>query len=326
MTTNSHIRIFWLVAVLLIPSVLPRQKGDELKVSWIDQFPAENGGAKKSLGERISTLLMGPEPMALIKPFGVVAIQPDDFWILDQGAGTIVHADNGRGTMLRSMHRVIPDFPSLVGICAEPGGDLFCSDSKLNQVFRVGEDKTRLFSDRNTLRQPTGMAYHPGTGELWVAETGAHRIAVFTLSGVLVKRIGMRGKGPGQFNYPTFLWIDREGRIYVVDSMNFRIQLLDNEGNYISSFGRHGDGSGDLARPKGVATDSYGNIYVTDALFHVVQIFNADGEFLDSFGGQGQGQGEFWMPAGIYIDQSDHIFVADSYNSRIQVFKLETRE
>jgi DNA-binding beta-propeller fold protein YncE len=326
MKRRLHIRIIWMISGLLLPAVLLGQKGDGFKVSWIDQFPAEGEGVKKSLGQRISTILLGPEPMDLIKPFGVFALHPDEFWILDQGAGTIVHADKGRGSMLRSMHRAIPDFPSLVGICAEPGGDLFCSDSKLNQVFRVDAEKTRLFSGSVPLRQPTGIAYHPITGELWVVETAAHRITVFNLSGAVVKRFGTRGTGPGQFNYPTFLWIDRQGRIYVVDSMNFRIQMLDEEGSYLFSFGRNGDGSGDLARPKGVATDSHGNIYITDALFHVVQIFNAEGEFLDSFGGQGQEQGEFWMPAGISIDETDHIFVADSYNSRIQVFKLETRE
>jgi streptogramin lyase len=323
---STHSWIIGLIAWFMLPSALLGQQEERFKVSWIDQFPAEGEGVRKSLGERISAIILGPQPMALIKPFGVVATRPQECWILDQGAGTIVHVNRGKGNIIRSMHQANRDFPSLVGLCVLPGRELFFSDSKLNQVFRVDEEKTRLFSDGITLRQPTGIAFHPGNEELWVVETAAHRIAVFNRSGAVVKRIGSRGTGRGQFNYPTFIWIDREGRIYVVDSMNFRIQMLDSEGGWITSFGQQGDGSGDLARPKGVATDSHGNIYITDALFHVVQIFNSEGEFLDSFGGQGQGQGEFWMPAGIYIDQDDHIFVADSYNSRIQVFKLEERE
>ena len=318
--------IIGLITWLTFPAALPGQQEEGFKISWIDQFPAGEEAVRKSLGERISAIVLGPQPLALIKPFGVVANHPEECWILDQGAGTIVHVNRGKGNIIRSMHRANQDFPSLVGLSLLPGGELFFSDSKLNQVYRVDEEKTRLFSDSVILRQPTGIAFHPGKEELWVVETAAHRIAVFNRSGVLLKRIGSRGTGPGQFNYPTFIWIDREGRIYVVDSMNFRIQMLDPEGVWMTSFGKQGDGSGDLARPKGVATDSHGNIYITDALFHVVQIFNPEGEFLDSFGGQGQGQGEFWMPAGIYIDEADHIFVADSYNSRVQVFKLEKRE
>lgn len=322
-----HSLVIWFVAGLLAqPVVMWGQAGEGYSVRWVEQFPPEGGDIRRSFGERLSTLLMGPQPVALIKPFSVVGGPAGECWILDQGAGTLIHVEQGKGKLVRSLHRLSPDFPSLVGLCMEPGGDLFCSDSKLNQVFRVGAESSVLFSGSLSLRQPTGMAFHPVTGELWVAETAAHCITILNRQGALVKRIGERGTGPGQFNFPTFLWIDREGRVYIVDSMNFRIQILDEFGNYLSGFGKHGDGSGDLARPKGVATDSHGNIYVTDALFHVVQIFSPKGAFLYSFGGQGLEKGEFWMPAGIYIDETDHIYVADSYNSRIQVFKLEKKD
>lgn len=82
------------------------------------------------------------------------------------------------------------------------------------------------------------------------------------------------------FNYPTFITIDRDGRLYVTDTGNFRVQIFDKEGRYIKDFGKPGNKGGFFARPKGVAIDSEGNIYVVDAMFQNVQIFNREGELL----------------------------------------------
>jgi sugar lactone lactonase YvrE len=316
--------ILFMIAGLNIPAgTLSAQSEQGFTIRWINQFPAVGGLEKRTVGERLGKLLFGERSLTLVKPFGVVAVDPQDFWILDQGAGTIVHVEDGKGKLNRLLDHTRQGFPSLVGFCFGKDGELYYTDSKLNCVGRISEDVTTLFTDTMLLMQPTGIAFSSATGQIWVVETAAHRIAIFDQDGTLVRRIGTRGSGPGTYNFPTFIWIDREGKVYIVDSMNFRIQILDQRGEFLACFGENGDASGQLARPKGVATDSHGNIYVADALFHVVQIFDPEGKFLYSFGGQGQGEGEFWMPAGIYIDSEDQIFVADSYNSRIQVFKLE---
>ena len=132
--------------------------------------------------------------------------------------------------------------------------------------------------------------------------------------------LGQRGAGPGEFNFPTYLWWGNDARLYVSDALNFRIQMFDGDGRVVGQFGRLGDGSGDAARQKGVATDSLGHVYVVDSLFHAFQIFDAKGDFLLGVGNRGGDPGEFWLPTGIFIDQ-DLIYVADSYNSRIQVFQ-----
>jgi DNA-binding beta-propeller fold protein YncE len=315
--------ILFMIAGLSIPAgTLSAQSEQGFTIRWISQFPAEGGSEKRTVGERLGKLLFGERSLTLVKPFGVVAVDPQDFWILDQGAGTIVRVANGKGKLNRSLDHSGKGFPSLVGFCFGEDGELYYTDSRLNCVGRVSEDAAIFNTDSMLLMQPTGIAFSGATGQIWVVETAAHRIAIFDRDGTLVRRIGTRGSGPGTYNFPTFIWIDREGKVYIVDSMNFRIQILDQRGEFLACFGENGDASGQLARPKGVATDSHGNIYVADALFHVVQIFDPEGKFLYSFGGQGQGEGEFWMPAGIYIDSEDHIFVADSYNSRVQVFKL----
>lgn len=293
-------------------------------IRWVGQFPEDPSERKMTLRDYISGLVFGKKPPEVIKPFNVIAKDIQHYWILDQGLGEVIEVENGEGQPLKAIPKHGIQFPSLVGICRIPGGDLIFTDSKLGKLFRVNSQTCSPFAENQSLDQPTGIAYSDLSGEIWVVETASHRITVLNSEGDVVKRIGERGAGEGSFNFPTFIWIDAAGRVYVVDSMNFRIQILSKEGKYIGAFGENGDATGSMARPKGVATDSHGNIYVSDALFHAVQVFDREGNFLSSFGVQGQQAGAFWMPAGIYVDAADYIYVADSYNSRVQVFQLVT--
>lgn len=292
-------------------------------VKWVAAYPEDKAGKQMNFGDRVSRLVLGKKAQEVIKPFSIHAIDPLHFWILDQGAGGVCEVQDGRGTFVRSLKKSGLTYPSLVGLCRTKEGDLLFSDSRLNRVLMSRGGETRIFGDSLALQQPTGLACDPGSGNIWIVETAAHRISQFDREGLLVSRFGERGTEPGCFNFPTFIWIDSWGKVYVVDSMNHRIQMFNSQGDFLGAFGEVGDASGYMARPKGVATDSRGHIYVADALFHVVQIFDERGRFLHSFGNQGQGRGEFWMPTGIYIDEQDHIYVADSYNARIQIFKLE---
>lgn len=314
--------------LLFLAVLLPAgaQEEDNYHIRWISSYPGENGELSSSFGDRVSRIVLGKKAREVIKPFNVVALSEEQFWILDQGAGGVFEVNKGHGALIRSIKRSEQPYPSLVGICRMNGGELLFTDSSLDRMVRLHDDKLLIFGDTTILNQPTGIACNRTTGDIWVVETGAHQIARFNSEGHLLDRIGGRGTGPGLFNFPTFIWIDQEGRIYIVDSMNYRIQLLDPQGAFLGTFGESGDATGYMARPKGVATDSRGHIYVADALFHAVQIFDREGRFLYSFGNQGQGAGEFWMPAGLFIDEQDRIYVADSYNARVQIFQLEKND
>lgn len=295
------------------------------EVRWVGQCPSDQQDNRKTFGKRVSEVVFGRKPIEVVKPFGVYAISKDHILMADQGRGTIFEFKGGKLNEMKGIKKDTPPFPSLVGMARLPGGELLFTDSRLNGIFSMNDHSFSSFSDTLSLVQPTGIAFSKTTNEVWVVETGAHRITILSGEGEVLKHIGERGSSEGTFNYPTFIWIDDSGKVYIVDSMNFRIQVLDLQGNFLYAFGENGDATGTMARPKGVACDSRGNIYVADALFHVVQIFDATGNFLYSFGRQGRGQGEFWMPAGIYIDEQDLIYVADSYNARIQIFQLEKK-
>jgi len=304
---------------------LHSQNRGEYTVRWVSQFPIEKGRSS-GFADLFNRLVFGEKGCPVARPFNVCAVDSGSYWVLDQGAGRIFLVEEGKYELPRFIKRSEYSFPSLVGLCEGPPGNLLFTDSRMNRIFRIAGSEIWSFAVAVELDRPTGIAWNPLSEEVWVVETGAHRIAVLNSQGKLIRHIGSRGAGRGSFNFPTFIWVDNHGQVYIVDSMNFRIQVFDFTGKFIRSFGEGGDATGYMARPKGVATDSRGNIYVSDALFHAVQIFDPEGRYLYTFGSQGQENGAFWMPAGLYVDEQDYIYVADSYNGRIQVFQVEKKE
>jgi DNA-binding beta-propeller fold protein YncE len=295
------------------------------KVQWVNQYPTLKEQKKKAdKGWFTKFILGGRNIPGLTKPIGIVALNSDSYYVLDQAIGVIFKIKNNEIKIPKNFKKNVFNFTSLVGLCNFHNSDVLLTDSRLNKIFKFNESQKilEIFNDETQLNQPTGIAYSAISKEIWVVETTAHRISVLNEKGKLIRKIGGRGNAPGEFNFPTAIWIDKTGNVYVVDTMNFRIQIFNKKGEIISVFGEIGNATGYFARPKGIATDSYGNIYVTDALYHTVQVFDISGNFLYQFGEQGRGKEQFWMPSDIYIDDNNYIYVADSYNSRIQIFKL----
>ena len=304
-------------------NTISQQDVQNHSMKYVGQFPP-GISRKENLIGKLGNIIAGSAPVILSKPVSVVARDTDNMYILSQGNGIVIRSENGELIVPQVIRRKKIVFPSLVGVTQIDNEFVLFTDSRQNKIFRLSADGKEImeFNDTLVLYQPTGIAYSKIKNEIWVAETGAHRISVFDMSGKLLKRIGRRGTGEGEFNYPTNIWIDREGFAYIVDALNCRVVILDRNGKFISSFGKSGDATGYLARPKGIATDSYGNIYVSDALFNAVQVFDRSGRLLYYFGSQGQGREQFWMPSGIYIDSENFIYIADSYNMRIQIYHL----
>lgn len=268
--------------------------------------------------QKFRDTLFGREETGFRRPYGVSVTSENQLWVTDPGAGRLYRIDVTAKTFT-----VVGEGQGLlspIGITADDTGRLYVTDSEKGAIYVLAEEARMqpLFSF--VLRRPTGIAFSPRNGWLYVSETEAHQVVAFDRAGIEQLRFGGRGDAPGRFNYPTDVWI-ADGRLYVTDALNSRIQVFSLEGQLITSFGRAGDTAGSFAKPKGVATDSEGHIYVCDALFDAVQIFDGDGRLLLAFGESGDGPGQFWMPAGIHIDGQDRIYVVDAYNRRVQIFQ-----
>tara|TARA_R110001583_G_scaffold114876_3_gene265344 strand:- start:8291 stop:9304 length:1014 start_codon:yes stop_codon:yes gene_type:complete len=294
-------------------------------VKWVGQFPVVDGAKKTKKSGWLAKFIFGKKNNPEItKPIAILALNPSEYSILDQGSGTLFEIKDNEKKISKTFKKSKINFPSLVSYCKTPTNKLLITDSRLNAIYILNEEEKKLtvLNSKLKLLQPTGIAYSVLSKEIWVVETAAHRISILNEQGELIKTIGKRGVGSGEFNFPTSIWIDKSGNAYVIDTMNFRIQIFNKKGEIISIFGEIGNATGYFARPKGIATDTYGNIYITDALFHSIQVFDISGNFLYQFGNQGRNKEQFWMPSGIYIDDENYIYIADSYNSRVQLFQL----
>ena len=108
--------------------------------------------------------------------------------------------------------------------------------------------------------QPTDVLVAPN-GEFFVAQghgAGANNILKFSKDGKLIKTIGKRGSGPGEFDGPHSLAMDSRGRLFVGDRSNNRVQILDQEGKFLDQWLQ-------FSRPSGVMIDANDNIYVADS-------------------------------------------------------------
>ncbi len=76
---------------------------------------------------------------------------------------------------------------------------------------------------------PSGLALD-SQSNLYILDTGNHRIQKFSADGNFLASLGRQGQGPGEFSYPDSIDIDSSGLIWVSDPNNKRIQVLTPEG------------------------------------------------------------------------------------------------
>ena len=278
--------------------------------------------ARPSVLSRLGSLVAGENEQATLRPSSVAVQEGERLFVTDQELQGVHVFDlsSGKGRFVARAGKTYFVSPVGVAVC---GSKIAFADSALNAVF-VLTDKGKLLSRIDKpegFLRPTGLAFDPNHSELYVVDTMAHEVCVFTMDGQLARRFGSAGSDIGQFNFPTHVFVDAQSQVYVTDSLNFRVQVFDRQGQYQFDIGEHGDASGHLGVPKGVAVDSFGHIYVVDSYFSTVQIFDRQGRFLLNFGKPGNASGQFHVPAGLTIDKDNRIYVCDSYNNRVQVFQ-----
>ena len=149
--------------------------------------------------------------------------------------------------------------------------------------------------------------------QIFVCDTGCHRIQVFDTDLHLLKVIGKKGNGRVEFNKPHDLDFDSTGNMYVLDSANNRIQVLSPNGKYVRTIGKKGRDLGELDYP--ICIEVIGELlYVTDMFTNRVSVFHTSGELCTTFG-----EGYLSRPEGLAIDEDGFVYVSCS-RSKVLVF------
>ncbi len=154
----------------------------------------------------------------------------------------------------------------------------------------------------------SGLAFD-SSGNVYVADAGAHRVQVYDASGNYLKTIGALGVGQGRLNTPQRIAIDSNNRLLVAESGNNRLQVFNADGSF--AFVISGVTSS-------VATDSANRIYI--GRNGQVDVYDANGVLQPSLSFSSQAARPFGVVSGLYIDGAGNKYLADATNKVVQVY------
>lgn len=290
-----------------------------------ENFVDEDGGRKHTAVKLLRWLVGlagGQDKVTLMRPQSGVVDEQGRVYVTDTAAHAVFVFDRAAGKLLVWEEAIgRRRFATPVGIALGPAGQVLVADADLGLVLRLDRDGKPLGAfGKDVLARPTGIARDPVRGRIYVSDTHAHDVKVFSDDGTLVGTLGRRGEDAGELNFPTHLAFGGD-RLYVADTMNARVAVFGVDGKPAGSIGQRGTYIGNLARPKGVAVGPGGLLYVVESYHDHLLVFDLQGRFLMPIGGTGKETGQFYLPAGAFTDAAGRVYVADMFNGRVVIFE-----
>jgi DNA-binding beta-propeller fold protein YncE len=234
------------------------------------------------------------------------------------------------------------------GITIGPDDAVYCTDDLDHTVRKYTTDgKLRLTLGTSGRASDTGIdgidyrtikragpPFHRPTnvalardGSLYITDGyGNSRVHKFAPDGKLLFSWGEPGAGPGQFNLPHGIALDKNDRVYVADRENSRIQIFTPDGKFVTQWT-------DVARPMQIVIDGSDRAFVVDVGWRAglfpwqtapanpvgarLSVFNLEGRLLARWGDEGDpcAPGNFFAPHDICIDSQGSIYVGEVVQS-----------
>lgn len=170
-------------------------------------------------------------------------------------------------------------------------------------------------------RHPSAIAID-ANGNIYIADTGNHRLQKFDEKGVFQSMIGGFGWGKEQFNRPVDVCADNGLDVLVADYENRRVMRFDKELHWISSYRSNIDEKERLVLgfPTGVSLSRHGDLFITDDENRRILKLNTLWQAELSFGDYDGGEGALTAPTKIAVSQEDRIFVTDRKAGYVLVY------
>jgi DNA-binding beta-propeller fold protein YncE len=283
-----------------------------------------------------------PPKWSFVEVAGVATDSHDRVYVFNRGEHPVIVLDRD-GNFLASWGE--KRFQRAHGISIGPDDAVYCTDDLDHTVRKFTPTGELLLTlgtsgrpsetgiegvDYRTIRRAGSPFHRPtnvalaGDGALYITDGyGNARVHKFAPDGRLLFSWGGPGSGPGQFNLPHGIALDREGLVYVADRENSRIQIFSPEGAFLTQWT-------DVARPMQVFIDAEQNVFVAEVGWRAglfpwqsppglrvtggrLSIFNRQGELLARWGGgdNPEAPGDFFAPHDLWIDSQGAIYVGE---------------
>ena len=205
----------------------------------------------------------------------------------------------------------------------DPERHVWVVDDNRHQVFEFTNDGKQLVktlgeagvpgNDQTHFARPTDIAFLPD-GTFFVSDGYINtRVVKFDKQGKFLMNWGTPGKGPGQFNLPHAIAIDRNRRVYVADRLNSRIQVFDENGKYLDEWP-------DIRRPIDLLISADQRMWIADLDTNKILQYDLNGKLLSSWGTYGTFPGAFWGIHQFSVDPQGNLYVAETFGGRTQKF------
>ena len=288
-----------------------------------------------------------PEGWSFVEVAGVAVDSRDRVYVFNRGDHPVIVFDK-EGQFLNAWGEDI--FTNAHGIFIDRDDHVYCADNFDHTVRKFTTDGELLMT-LGEPNEPANTGFKEGVspvqhssgpfnmvtnvatganGEMFIADGyGNARVHRFSADGQLLASWGQPGSGPGEFNLPHAIAVDRSNRVYVADRENSRIQIFSADGALITTWDW-------VSRPDDLFIDEQENLYIAElgwstpvptnrphfCMMHCppighepiarVTICDLDGNIQTRFGGYNPVlPGNFIAPHGIWADSRGDLYVGE---------------
>lgn len=282
-----------------------------------------------------------PAGWSFVEVAGVATDSRDRVYVFNRGEHPIIVFDRN-GAFISSWGEGV--FKRAHGLTIGPDDSVWCTDD-LDHTVRKFTTEGRLLLTLGTSGKPSetgvdgidyrtikrgGPPFHRPTnlalaadGSMYVTDGyGNARVHKFAADGKLLFSWGEPGNGPGKFNLPHGIALDRAGRVYVADRENSRLQIFTPEGKFVAQWAN-------LDRPMQVIIDAMDNVFVVGVGWKAgrfpwqeppanppgahLSIYNTKGHLQTRWGDgpDPTAPGNFFAPHDLCLDSHGDIYVGE---------------
>jgi len=250
---------------------------------------------------------------------GVAVDAKDHVFVLHRGENPILEFTPD-GRLVRSWGEGLFIRPHAIRIDQE--GNIWTVDNDTHQILKMDPSgRIRLVIGRRgqsgeteeAFNRPTDVAFGLN-GEIYISDGYVNsRVVKFSKEGRYITAWGKKGKGPGEFNLPHSVAVDKQGRVYVGDRENRRLQVFDGNGKFLEEWTHVGS-------PWGLDLQPDQTLFIADGYNDRVLKVDLTGKVLGAFGGNGRMPGEMNFVHHLEVDSAGNIYVGEIKNQRVQKF------